>query len=76
MSDFVLPAKLDDDKFRVTICLEIFNANLIGELHPNHEGIVLRYIGVVWVVLNRWVEIPKCCMIRRGMMLNMDPGST
>ena len=44
MSDFVLPANLVDDKFRVTICLEIFNANLIGDLHSNQKGIVLRYI--------------------------------
>jgi len=23
---------------------EIFNANVIGDLHPNQEGIVFRYI--------------------------------
>ena len=40
MSDLLLPANLVDDEFGVTICLEIFNANLIGELHPNQEGIV------------------------------------
>ena len=44
MSDFVLPANLANDEFGVTVRLEIFNANLIGELHPNKEGIVLRYI--------------------------------
>ena len=44
MSDFVLPANLADDELRVTIRLEIFNADLIGELHPNQKGIVLRYI--------------------------------
>ena len=44
MSDLVLPANLTDDELRVTVCLEIFNANLIGELHPNQEGIILRYI--------------------------------
>ena len=44
MSDFLLPANLADDEFRVTIYLEIFNANLIGELHSNQKGIVLRYI--------------------------------
>jgi len=31
---------------------------------------------VVWVALNQWVGILKCCMTRRGMMLNADPEST
>jgi len=44
MSDFVFPANLVNDEFRVTVCFEIFNANLIGDLHPNQEGIVFRYI--------------------------------
>ena len=44
MFDFVPPANLVNDEFRVTICLEIFNANLIGDLHSNQEGIVFRYI--------------------------------
>ena len=44
MSDFVLPANLVDDEFGVTICLEVFNANLIRELHPYQKGVVLRYI--------------------------------
>ena len=44
MSDFVLSANLVNDEFRVTICLEIFNANLIGDLHSNQEGIVFRYV--------------------------------
>ena len=44
MSDFVLPANLANNEFGVTVCLEIFNVNLIGELHPNQESVVLRYI--------------------------------
>ena len=44
MPNFVLPVNLADDKFRVTIRLKIFNANLIGDLHSNQKGIVLRYI--------------------------------
>ena len=44
MSDFVLPANLANNEFRVTVCLEIFNANLISDLHSNQEGIVLRYV--------------------------------
>ena len=34
MPDFVLSANLVNDEFRVTLCFEIFNANLIGDLHP------------------------------------------
>ena len=44
MSDFILPANLVNDEFRVTVCLEIFSANLIGDLHSNQEGIVFRYV--------------------------------
>ena len=44
MPDFVLSANLVNDEFRVTVCFEIFNANLIGDLHSNQEGIVFRYI--------------------------------
>ena len=44
MSDLVLPTNLVNDEFRVTVCFEIFNANLIVDLHSNQEGIVFRYI--------------------------------
>ena len=49
MSDFVLPVNLVNDEFRVTVCFEIFNANLIGNLHSNQEGIVFRYIVGAWL---------------------------
>jgi len=44
MSDFVLPANLVNDEFRVAICFEIFNANFIGDLHSDQESIVFRCI--------------------------------
>jgi len=44
MPDFVLPANLVNDEFRVTICLEILNTNFTGDLHSNQEGIVFRYV--------------------------------
>jgi len=49
MSDFVLPANLVNDKFRVTVCLKIFNVNLIGDMHPDQESIVFRYIVGTWL---------------------------
>jgi len=44
ISDLVLPANSINDELRVTVCFEIFNANLISDLHPNQESIVFRYI--------------------------------
>ena len=44
MSNFVLPVNLINDELRVTLCFEIFNANLIGDLHPDQESIVFYYI--------------------------------
>ena len=48
MPDFD-PANLVNDEFRVTVCLEIFNANLIGDLHSDQEGIVFSYIVGAWL---------------------------
>jgi len=44
MSEFVLPANLIDDEIRITVRFEIFNPNLIGDLHPDQESVVFRYI--------------------------------
>ena len=49
MSDFVLPANLVNDELIVTVCFEIFNANLIGDLYSNQVGIIFRYIVGTWL---------------------------
>ena len=49
MPDFVLPANLVNDEFGVAVCFETFNANLIGDLHPDQEGIIFRYIIGTWL---------------------------
>jgi len=49
MFDFVLPVNLVNDELRVTICFVILNANLIGDLYPDQDSIVFRYIVRTWL---------------------------
>jgi len=44
VSDFVLPVNLINDELRITVRLEIFNTNLIGDLHLDQKSIVFRYV--------------------------------
>jgi len=49
MPDFVLSANLVDDELLITVCFEIFNANLIGDLHPDQESIIFCYNVETWL---------------------------
>ena len=49
MSDLILPANLVNDEFRVTVCFETFNANLIVDLHSDQESIVFYYVVGAWL---------------------------
>jgi len=44
VTDFALPAYLIDDELWITIRFEIFNTNLIGDLHLDQDIIVFYYI--------------------------------
>jgi len=35
MSDLVLPTNVVDDEFQITVCFEIFNANLLCKLYSD-----------------------------------------
>ena len=44
MYDFELPVNMINDELWITVRFKIFDANLIGYLHPDQESIVFRYI--------------------------------
>jgi len=49
MSDFVLPANLVNDEFRITVRVEMLDTNLFCKLHSDRQSIVYRNVIGTWL---------------------------